>query len=148
MSWSSSHILSSWNPPDCLILRQFSAGCVLHCTGMKHQGFGGCLGASSEALQTLFHKWASGTSPLQEFFLVVVESHTLISTPGRVTLLSLGSASIFPVLSAEGMLLPAWHREKDPLSGSFTEQIIRVCFICSDPSSAWGGSLAWAERKT
>lgn len=56
---------------------------------MKHQGFGGCLGASSEPLQTL----VSQVSPLQLlfFFFLMVEDDGLVLAPGRVTLLSLGS---------------------------------------------------------
>lgn len=57
-------------------------------------------------------------------FVVMVEHHALASAPGRVTPLSLGSPSIFPVLSAEGMLLPAWHREKGPLASLMLVRII------------------------
>lgn len=59
--------------------------------------------------------------------------HELILAAGRVTLLSLGCPSMFPVLPAGGMLLPAWHRG----SWVLLRIIYRVCFIPSE----WGGSL-------
>lgn len=77
-------------------------------------------------------------------FLVMVEDHNF-----RVTLLSLGRPSTSPGLSAGGMLLPAWHRGKDPVTSLMLVRIICWAFeqsllhlICV------GRELGLAERKT